>query len=279
MQIPPKSITRIRDTDIHPIALAGFQMMRLELPHRTNGPRAGEKAPTDSSTPTPKTSSSKENAWRSAAVAAYEPILGGEENPFREPLPYRERIKLAPDNFYYDELPVGESLFPAPVVGYSEVKVESINNQEVTRTGTGYTVNKYYTARDFPVRVDFTDKERSTVRRRPNPILKFFKLNLTDLLASSQGFAIEVNDMHGKPKEISTYNQAGALIASTKYHYRLDDPDADELHLNNDVQVANSVGEISGEKLGIYVDLWQNMHEEQNETIGAGVALSLRRFA
>ncbi|MEM7041018.1 MAG: hypothetical protein AAF570_28905, partial [Bacteroidota bacterium] len=85
----------------------------------------------------------------SSGVASYEPLIGGEENPFRQPVHYAENNFLVPDEDYFQETPYGESLFPSAGIGYSKVIVRNIDHANVRRHATGYTVNEFYTAKDF----------------------------------------------------------------------------------------------------------------------------------
>ena len=88
---------------------------------------------------------------------------------------------------------------------------------------TGVTVHEFYTAKEFPVIVD-----RTTINRVPFgfwlPLL-IGQITMNGLTAS-QGFSVETNDMHGKPKQVTHYRQKqdGSLIDSpvswTKYNYK-----------------------------------------------------------
>jgi hypothetical protein len=49
----------------------------------------------------------------SSGVASYEPLIGNDENPFRQPISYKKDQFLGLDNYFYIEEPFGESLFPA----------------------------------------------------------------------------------------------------------------------------------------------------------------------
>jgi hypothetical protein len=218
----------------------------------------------------------------SSGVAAYEPLLGGDEISLKQPMTYQEKNKLAPNNSFFSETPIGESLFPSGSVGYSEVRVESVY-PNVKRSGTGFTLNKYYTAKDFPIITDFTNIVAGTVSVKPDKsvkgiISKLFKFNVVEQRGVSQGFSIEVNDMHGKPKEEGVYNQQGALISATNYYYKVDDSTAPTLHLNNDVQTIYPDGSIKTQKMGIETDIWQEMHEEYTKTSTNGVAANVDAF-
>lgn len=87
----------------------------------------------------------------SYGVAEFEPTLGNEENPFRQPLHYQVENHKYPDDFLYMSLPYCESHFPSPSIGYSKVEVKSIGHTSVNQNTTGHNVYEYYTAKDFPV--------------------------------------------------------------------------------------------------------------------------------
>ena len=175
----------------------------------------------------------------SSGVAAYEPQIGGEENPLRYGEAYEQKLLLATDNQYFLEHPINEGLYPSAQVGYRKVTVKSLAaaNLAQEETGeasdyfidagfhatTGVTVHEFYTAKEFPVIVD-----RTTINRVPFGFwLPLFIGQITmNGLTVSQGFSVETNDMHGKPKQVTHYRQKpnGSLIDSpvswTKYNYK-----------------------------------------------------------
>jgi hypothetical protein len=209
----------------------------------------------------------------SSGVAAYEPILGNEENLWRQPLTYKNKTTwLAPKTTMYQEAPVGEPLFPAPVIGYSQVKVTT-KSDNITpnnpRTGTGHSVYQFYTAKDFPTKSDYTLLKAK--KPKLSPILKFFKLYNKNELALSQGFVVEVNDMHGKPKSEVTYNESGTQVSATKYTYKQDA----EGNLNNTVKMIKTNGDITDGTLGVDMDVWEDMSQENSETRGLGLAVGV----
>ena len=89
---------------------------------------------------------------------------------------------------------------------------------------------------------------------------------------------VEINDMHGKLREELAYNDHGALLSSTQYRYKTDDPEAENMHLNNWAEVVEQDGSTSQRLIGYDVDIWQEMMEEKNRTIGAGVAVNIDAF-
>ena len=165
----------------------------------------------------------------SSGVAQYEPLLGGDENPWRTAIDYTQNIPLKTDNALFAETPFNESLFPAASVGYSKVTVrteetQSKMDQGVGQGTTGITVAEYYTARDFPV---ISRKTAADVRpfNLPFPIPLIGKIN-TNNLTATQGYVIELNDMHGKAKKTAEYGIAadGKMLAnsisSVSYKYQ-----------------------------------------------------------
>lgn len=202
----------------------------------------------------------------SSGVASYEPMIGADENPFRKPIvmdTHKAEALLAPDNNMFMEEPMGESFFPSPSVVYSKVSVKSI------AAGSGKVVNEYYTARDFPTQVHALGMEAK--RKKPNPIFKLFTFNAFDRFAGSQGYSIEVNDMHGKPKAVHLYEE-GALApkSSTIYRYRQNGN-----KLDNTVKVAFKDGSIKTSTLGVDYDFYADFRENNTTTEAIGVNANL----
>lgn len=213
----------------------------------------------------------------SSGVAAWEPTFGSEENLWKQPVNFNEKILLAPDNSYYVETPFGESLAPAAMVGYSEVKVENLAYATNKRMGAGWMVHQYYTSRDFPIKFDYSAPAR--FRDKSNKLLSIFGIRVKDHLSLSQGFTVETNDMHGKPKQESSYAQNGALIDQTSYHYKVDNPSGGPMHLNNKVKVVEPDGTIGEDRLlGLDIEVWNDFREEVTKTKGMGTAANLDAF-
>lgn len=159
----------------------------------------------------------------SSGVAAYEPIVGGEENPLRYAKKYTQSVPLRADNNLFFEFPVNESCYPGPQVGYGKVTVTSLpaayragkqvkhvdglfpQGDETGYGTTGQTIHEFYTAKDFPVITDETDKKDKPYNLSvPVPFLGNVSISK---LTSSQGYSIITNDMHGRPSKISNYRQ------------------------------------------------------------------------
>jgi len=185
----------------------------------------------------------------SSGVAIYEPFVGNEENPLRQPATYVEDRKMAPDNAYYQEMPYGEMFFPSPSVGYSHVTVENIGNEYTTRSATGHIVHEFYTAKDFPVKV-----KTPLLKTEKLPVANLGKLLGTayvDYKTHSQSYAIELNDMHGKPKAQRVYAEGQETpISSVKYFYKQDGST-----LANNVTVIDKNGTTRTALAGVDIDM------------------------
>ncbi|WP_439697094.1 hypothetical protein ACFGVS_01030 [Mucilaginibacter sp. AW1-7] len=205
----------------------------------------------------------------SSGVAAYEPSVGNDENPLKQPVPYVQKIKGAIDNFFELEEPFGESFFPAPTVGYSKVTVTDLdkygNPDPALRTG--YIENEFYTAKDFPVNV--TVMPILPKHNKPINYLSFLGATSIDELCLSQGYAVELNDMHGKAKAVKTYNSARSEIASTIYYYNAEPRGASEMRLKNLVNIVNPDGTVSpNQVIGRDIEFFTDFRENESRNPG-----------
>lgn len=151
----------------------------------------------------------------SSGVASYEPMIGGDENPLRQLIPYigqsssdwpaNDPIEL------YQEEPIGESLFPGAQIGYSNVKVTSIHS-DYGKSSQGIDQYQFYTSRDFPAQVIATARTSDEKN-----YFDFFTQKNT--LATKQGYTLIFNDMHGKPKKVEhdVYNHQSHTIQPITY--------------------------------------------------------------
>ncbi|MFY0254658.1 PA14 domain-containing protein [Chitinophaga sp. 30R24] len=206
----------------------------------------------------------------SSGVAAYEPILGGEDNPWRTPLIYKEQIgKLIPDVSSYVETPLGESLFPAASVGYSKVRSRSIHTKN-TRSANGYEETCFYTAYDFPTFVTASEFDGNTRMNYTPRLGNILKVNAANHLVMSQGFVVELNDMNGKMKSQAVYAEGGAEpISSTTNYYRVADQNSEFKHLDNRVLSINAQGVINNNAIiGLDAELMMDMREQVSKTEG-----------
>lgn len=167
----------------------------------------------------------------SSGVATNEPASIREENALttfldkRTPQSMLKKIISGRDKEQF-EGPIGESLLPSPSVGYARVV---INNIHSGKTGTGYAVHEFITAKEAPYTfeagVDHTD---------PKPERAFFLLPAIFFNAHldkrwvSQGYSFVTNNFHGQPKRVATYGEScegagneslGSLSSEQIYEY------------------------------------------------------------
>ncbi len=211
----------------------------------------------------------------SSGVASYEPVMGGDENPCRTLLnmdksgnsskfPPVDPIELL------QEAPLGESLYPSPTVVYSKVTVSSIHKTE-GESSQMIQEYEYYTAKDFPIRVDLNDLN-PLEDRKP----KIWDLYHTkDIYRVAQGYALYMNDMHGKAKKQSLWvDKSGTtvggnreLVSYTKYEY-FTNPDQT---LNNNIPCLEFTTDGVAPKrvdklLGEETDITLDSREKEDET-------------
>ncbi|SFW81999.1 PA14 domain-containing protein [Chitinophaga sancti] len=200
----------------------------------------------------------------SSGVATYEPMIGGEENPWREPIEYTQQVSaLAPVSSGYVEAPLGESFFPSPSIGYSRVRVRTINAKN-TRSANGFAETCFYTAYDFPTLVDRSTLDK--IRFKPS-LTNLLRINSRHYIAVTQGFKVELNDMHGKKKSEATYSELDdkKAVTETKYNYKVDNANATFKHLNNTVMVMKPNGDIDESAVvGKDMELMMDMRQQRS---------------
>lgn len=204
----------------------------------------------------------------SSGVAAWEPMIGGEENPFHLPLQYSEKVApLAPVNLGYVELPLGESFYPGAGVGYSKVKVRSIHAENV-RSGTGYEETGFYTAYDFPTYSECTMLDDNTKKRYASPLAKLLRINVKNYIAVSQGFKIELNDMHGKQRSHAVYaQQAKDPLSYTETFYKATKDSRGRTILSNTVWTIDPQGNVDTTSvIGKDVEIMADMRDQTSIT-------------
>lgn len=208
-------------------------------------------------------------------VASYEPMLGNDENPFRLPINYSTSKILAPDDHHYQEEPIGESFYPGPLVGYSLIEVKPLNYSGVTKHAIGKDVYEFYTARNFPVVVKKTENEK---RSHNKEHLEGFVMDnfSPNLLAASQGFTIEINDMHGKPKARSSYSGVGLAeyrSSAIEFNYKeqtYSHPEKGEGRLSSNVNILKPNMTLESAAIGMESDVFIDTRESFDININIG---------
>ncbi len=211
----------------------------------------------------------------SSGVASYEPIAGGEENPLKQPRAITIQHKMAPDTKYFQEDPACESYFPAATVGYSKITVTSLASSENYASNSGKEVSEFYTAKDFPTFVRVTPKEHD----RDKPIIPSILYKYSkESVVFSQGYVVELNDMHGKPKGNHSYKQGeDKPFSGVNYLYQRNKEDP--RRLDNEVLTINPNGEISMKQVGVEMDVVVDMREEKSELFNSGINFNQETFS
>jgi hypothetical protein len=237
----------------------------------------------------------------SSGVAQYEPQAGGDENALKYPYYFHERQTYFTRNNLFAEAPFNESLFPGASVGYRKVTVKSTNtdtqitrnaNQQVAtgRTG-GVTEHEFYTAKDFPTRVEWSllAEENSTKDAYnlgfPIPLIGSLKFNYYH---GTQAYKIELNDMHGKPKsvksfELNNYVVNANPITESEYEYQCHTETymGEKVYvLDNEVAIIKNDhthdlykegGSVAKKLMGVEVDLYTDQRESKSFHVSAGI--------
>jgi hypothetical protein len=213
-----------------------------------------------------------QNKWVevSSGVAAWEPELGSIENLNLKPDNFNEERMLAPSNSYFQLRPLGKSVYPSPTVGYSCVTVKNIvplNENGLSALPLGKIDYTFFTAKDFPTRVENTQPDfvKIPMNEGDRPLFNFFGENTFYGGAATQGFAIILNDMHGKPNTEKHYrNKQTAPYKSITYEYQTTDKVLGNgqtvMDLDNNVSTIYK-GLKSKNLVGVEVDLTINTKE------------------
>ena len=215
----------------------------------------------------------------SSGVACYEPLIGGDENPFRKPVFFSEEHLLAPDDEHYLEEPFGESFFPAPSVGYSRVAVRNIPIKHVKRHAAGKSVYEFYTSKDFPIITDRTPMEHIEEKSNPFSLFSLFHISSKNYLTATQGYTIELNDMNGKPRSEKMYKEDSKLpFHSVEYTYQCKPYLQDSYRLDNVVTVVESNGDIRNSEIGVFSDVFSDMREQTTAVTSSSISPNIDAF-
>jgi hypothetical protein len=231
----------------------------------------------------------------SSGVASYEPMLGGDENPFRQPvfMGPNKFTMLIPDERFFMEEPFGETFFPSASVSYSKVKVKNKipSTANVKTHGTGYVVHEFYTAKDYPT---LTAHTPINPKQYKPPLGGLLKVMSRDYLTASQGYVIKLNDMHGKQKAQAVYAEGSDdAISKVEYFYKtkgvngyteygltdiLSDASCMPNELDNNCSVIDADGTIRNSTIGTDFDAVADFRETQTTTIMGGAQINVATF-
>ncbi|MGP8217332.1 MAG: hypothetical protein ACLQQ4_17320 [Bacteroidia bacterium] len=216
----------------------------------------------------------------SSGVASYEPQLGGDENPWRQPVFYSQQNLWIADDKHYMEQPFGESFFPSASVGYSRVTVKNLQRSGVHRDATGTVVHEFYTTADFPTITQQTDLKYIEEKTDPFSLSSLLFMNTRDYMTASEGYTIILNDMNGKPKAQYVYQEDQTEpISSVEYYYQSTPyQGANSYHVNNSVTTINPDGSLGKANIGVFYDEVADFRQSQTSNISSSLQLNVDDF-
>ncbi len=208
----------------------------------------------------------------SSGVATYEPNQS-KENPFVEPFYNKGERLIAPREVSYVEKPFGEAFFPGATVTYSKVTVSNLEREDITKHATGKVVSEFFTSKDYPTKVDYTDIDSpDNYATNQNEFLQNLIKGLfgqpvetKNEYALSQGFMVHTNDMNGKMRFQKVYaeNQDKPL-SSVEYRYSTSVEDV--TRLDNTLPVVNKDGVVEKKQIGVDYDVVTDFRESYSKS-------------
>ena len=156
-------------------------------------------------------------------------------------------------------------------------KTENGETLVVKKHATGKVVNEFYTSRDFPTIVDYTglngpdnyySNDDDIIGQTLGSLLGL-NVEVTTELTLSQGFVIQTNDMNGRQKKQTVYNEYDDFISGVEYKYKTNITDGT---LENKVPTIKENGIISSEEeVGIHYEVINDFQENRAYTKTQGI--------
>ncbi len=228
----------------------------------------------------------KLNDNSSSGVATFEPNDSA-ENPFVEPFYDKGERLISPRELSYIEKPFGKAFFPTSKVTYSRVTVKNLDRKsdDITSHATGKVVSEYYTSKDFPTKVDYTDidsdyssNQRSVLE---NVIGGLFgiPIHVKNELTLSQGYVVHTNDMDGKMRTQKVF-QEGVKQPISAVEYRYSTKEGQEGELSNRLPVINKQGIVEDKEIAVDYDVITDFRESysKSQTLGANANVAALPF-
>lgn len=235
-----------------------------------------------------------DNSNNSSGVATFEPNDSA-ENTFVEPFYDNAERLVAPREVSYVEKPFGKAFFPGSKVTYSKVTVKNLERDGIKRHATGKVVTEFYTTKDFPTKVDYTDIEThyktNENRVLQNLVLSLFgaPIKVKNELNLSQGYVVHTNDMDGKIRWQKVFRETGQeevddietiegiekdLISSVNYKYSTKADNENEL--SNILPVIKKNGDVvANQEIGVDYDVITDFREAYSKSETAGISSNL----
>jgi hypothetical protein len=220
----------------------------------------------------------------SSGVAEYEPLVGGDENAIHKPIHYSnvKFLSKVQDNALFLEEPIGEAFYPSPNVGYRRVLLKALDHADVTKSASGITEYKFYTAKEFPVQIKDTQLDDGSKYQFPF-FIPFVGTGSFNIRGFSQGYGIYLNDMHGKTRSIASFSSNAVVYGKAEElsvpvtqaeHIYLTETSFDENKINqikNIVTVLDGNGVYRQAEMGIVRDLYVDERENESYAVNASL--------
>jgi hypothetical protein len=99
---------------------------------------------------------------------------------------------------------LGESILPSAEVVHSRIVIKNIRDGQST---SGYAINKYFTVKDYPMEVEYSDisKKNDTYKKMSLSVPTGMFNATTNRAWVTQGYIFKMNDMNGKIASKTTY--------------------------------------------------------------------------
>ncbi|MEP1490171.1 MAG: thrombospondin type 3 repeat-containing protein [Algibacter sp.] len=213
----------------------------------------------------------------SSGVATFEPNDSA-ENPFVEPFYDKGERLIAPRELSYVEKPFGKSFFPHAKVSYSRVTVKNLHRDNITRHATGKVVSEFYTTKDFPTKVDYTNIDTHYESNQNNVLSNIIgglfglPVQVKNEFTLSQGYVVHTNDMDGKMRMQKVF-QEGTIDPISSVEYKYSKKAGEENVLSNVLPVINKTGTVDNEEIAVDYDVITDFREaySKSETVGVNV--------
>ncbi len=271
----------------------GNRVKSVKLIHKFQGV-------TDTSGVTYQYTTTENGQTISSGVASYEPMIGGDETALRKASFFDKAMALNTSVKSYTELPIQETYYPAPSIGYSKVEVKSLNTAKVLSAElpvyiptTGVSVKEFYTHKDFPVFMSATKLESKeslrTFKSTPPITIPFIGSIGWDKIAASQGYYVELNDMSGKEKSTHNYRISSegtidyaAPVSYTKNFFYANDTvinNQTSKKLNNYIPTTDGyLKAIQNKYLGIDYEIYNGVRTSRSFSLASGLRPNLEPF-
>ncbi|MDO5971992.1 thrombospondin type 3 repeat-containing protein [Flavivirga aquimarina] len=269
--IPEKSWIRLTNPKLYKLG-GGSRIKKLEMNDHWN-----EMATSGTSQNYGQTYDYTLKNQSSSGVATFEPNDSA-ENPFVEPFYDKGSRLIAPREVSYVEKPFGKAFFPHSKVTYSRVTVKNLDRTDITRHATGSVVSEFYTTKDFPTKVDYTDIDTHYQSNQNNVLEQIigglfgFPVNVKNEFTLSQGYVVHTNDMDGRMRMQKVFQEGiDDYISSVEYIYSK--KEGNDNILNNKLPVVDKWGAVDEKEIAVDYDLITDFREaySKSETKGGNV--------